>query len=251
MRGGPGLGNIMPSQADYFQATRGGGHGDYRCLVFAPSSVQEAFDLVGLAFDLSDRYRTPAIILGDGTLGQMMEPVVFNEKRAATGKKVKKPWALTGAKGRKPNVVKSFRLGEGDLEQFNLILQKNYQAIRNKEQRCETLFIDDARIIVVAYGTMARIAASVVRSLRQKGKKIGLVRPITLWPFPQKIFKRLAARSRRPQLFVTEMSYGQMVEDVKLATEGKLKVSFFGRSGGGIPGEREIIRKITALYGKS
>ena len=259
MRGGPGLGNIMPSQSDYFQATRGGGHGDYRCFVFAPASVQEAYDLVRLAFELSDQYRTPAIILGDGTLGQMMEPLaatpapcrLWRQGRGGVPPSAAKPWALTGCKGRKPNIVKSFRLAEGDLEQFNLTLQKKYRAIRVKEQRAETFRVDDAKIVVVAYGTMARVAKSAVRRLRQAGKKVGLVRPVTLWPFPEKTFRRIAERRPRTKLFVTEMSYGQMYEDVRLAVDGKLSVEFFGRSGGGMPAEDQIMRKITALYGKT
>jgi 2-oxoglutarate ferredoxin oxidoreductase subunit alpha len=247
MRGGPGLGNIMPSQADYFQATRGGGHGDYRCLVFAPSSVQEAYDLVGLAFELSDRYRTPALILGDGTLGQMMEPLELRDERTTKSETLSKPWALTGCRGRAPNVVKSFYLGEGDLERCNLRLQKKYEAAQKKEQRYEAFCIDDAEIIIVAYGTLARIAKSVVRQLREKGKKIGLIRPITLWPFPDKILRALCLRRRRPKIFVTEMSYGQMLDDVKLALEGKLSISFYGRSGGGVPLEQHIRQKIVKL----
>jgi 2-oxoglutarate ferredoxin oxidoreductase subunit alpha len=245
MRGGPGLGNILPSQSDYFQATRSGGHGDYHSLVLAPSSVQEAYDFMFPAFSLADEYRIPVIILGDGMLGQMMEPLV---KTPNPNPQIpKKPWALTGCKGRKPNVTKSFYLQEGYLEAFNLKLQKKYQAIQKKEQRYEAIGLQDARIILVAYGTMARIAKAVVTRLRQKGERIGLIRPITLWPFPTSIFKRLATSNKRSTLLVLEMSYGQMLEDVRLAIEGKLPVEFLGRAGGGIPTEEEITKRLAKL----
>ncbi len=244
MRGGPGLGNIAPSQSDYFQATRGGGHGDYHCLVLAPFSAQEAYELTVLAFELADKYRMPVIILGDGILGQMMEPVQLFAGKAKSSSLKLKPWALTGCQGRKPNIIKSFYLEEGALEEFNLKLQKKYKVIYNKEQRCESLFVDDAEIILVAYGTMARIIKSFVRSLREQGRKVGLIRPISLWPFPDKIFRRLSRSPKRPRLLVVEMSYGQMLQDVKLAVEGKLQVEFLGRAGGGVPSEEDIIKKI-------
>jgi len=247
MRGGPGLGNIAPSQSDYFQATRGGGHGDYHCIVLAPFSVQEAYELTILAFDSADKYRVPVIILGDGTLGQMMEPVQLLDSKPKARSIKSKTWALTGCRGRKPNIVKSFYLEEGALEKFNLKLQEKYKAIYNKEQRYEGLFLNDAQIILVAYGTMARIAKSLVKRLRQQGKKFGLIRPITLWPFPDKIFKQLAKSPNKPQLLVLEMSYGQMLQDVKLVCGGKLPVEFLGRSGGGIPSEKEIIHKIKGM----
>ncbi|MDD5595361.1 MAG: 3-methyl-2-oxobutanoate dehydrogenase subunit VorB [Candidatus Omnitrophica bacterium] len=248
MRGGPGLGNIMPSQADYFQATRGGGHGDYHCLVLAPAYVQEAYDLMFLGFDLADQYRNPVMILGDGILGQMMEPIELKSQNQKAAKpEVKKPWALTGCKGRRPNIAKSFYMKEGDLEQSNLRLQKKYQVIKAKEQRYEGLFLEDAKVIIVAYGTMSRIAKSVVTNLRAKGRSIGLIRPIGLWPFPRDIFRRIARDSRRRKFLVIEMSYGQMLEDVQLAVEGKLPVEFLGRSGGGVPTEKEIIKAIKKL----
>ena len=246
MRGGPGLGNIMPSQSDYFQATRGGGHGDYHTLVFAPSSVQEAYDLMFLSFDLADKYRSPVIILGDGMLGQMMEPIITKNSKRKT-QSYKKSWALTGCKGRRPNVVKSFYLKEGDLEDFNIKLQKKYKAIQQKEERCEKFFIDDAKIILVAYGSMARIAKQAVSKLREEGKKIGLIRPISLWPFPQEIFRRIASSPRCKTFLVIEMSYGQMVEDVRLALNCKAPVEFLGRGGGGIPNEKEIVEKVRSL----
>ena len=255
MRGGPGLGNIAPSQSDYFQATRGGGHGDYHSIVIAPSTVQEAYDFMGLAFDLADKYRNPAIVLGDGMLGQMMEPIIANrkshiayrkDKRLAISDKQKK-WALTGCKGRKSNIIRSLYLAEGALEQLNLKLQKKYKLIQRKEQRYEKFFLDDAKIVIVAYGTMARIAKSVVQKLRQKGKKVGLIRPIILWPFPEEVFKRLAISNKRLVFLVIEMSYGQMLEDVQLAVGGKSKVAFLGRSGGGMSSEKEIMNSVSRI----
>ena len=242
MRGGPGLGNIAPAQSDYFQATRGGGHGDYRLIVLAPASVQEAYDLTQRSFYLADKYRIAVMILGDGVLGQMMEPVKLSAKK--TNVHILKPWALTGCKDRKPNIVKSFFLREGALEEFNLKLQRNYEIIRKKEVRCENLFLEDARVILVAYGTMARIAKSAVGKLRLAGKKIGLIRPVSLWPFPEKVFQ---LRSKKVKYLVIEMSYGQMLEDVKLAVNGAAQVEFLGRSGGGIPSEEEIINKVNKI----
>ena len=264
MRGGPGLGNIAPSQSDYFQATKGGGHGDYHCIVLAPSSVQEAFDMMFSAFELADEYRNPVMLLGDGMLGQMMEPLIVHGPRSTVHRKKRnglstKKWALSGCKGRQPNIIKSFYMQEGKLEEFNIKLQKKYEEIKNRLQQWEGLFLDDAEVVLVAYGTMARIARSVVKRLRQEGKKIGLIRPITLWPFPKKAFtpfkksstnRRNAQASRADNLskakrfVVLEMSYGQMVEDVKLVLEGKAVVDFFGRSGGGMPTEEEIIKKV-------
>ncbi len=251
MRGGPGLGNIWPAQSDYFQATRSGGHGDYHCIVLAPASIQEAYELMFAAFNLADKYRNPAMILGDGMLGQMMEPIqlsAISYQSSAESRKLKaesfKPWALAGCKNRKPNIVKSFYMAMGDLEKSNLRLQKKYKTIRQKEQRCENLYLDDAKIILVAYGTMARIAKGVVNKLRESGERVGLVRPITLWPFPEDVFRKLAGKNRKTKILVVEMSYGQMLEDVKLAVNCKLPIEFLGRSGGGIPSEKEIINKI-------
>jgi len=247
MRGGPGLGNIAPAQSDYFQATRGGGHGDYYCIVLAPSTVQEAYDLMFRAFDLADKYRTPVIILSDGMLGQMMEPVRINPKLKAGVKVYPKPWALTGCKDRDPNVVKSFYLKEGELEKFNISLQKKYREISQKEQRFEASGVQDAKIVLVAYGTMARIARSALESPRLKDKRIGLIRPISLWPFPNRVFQRLRSLKKKIKILTIEMSCGQMLDDVKLAVEGQFKVDFLGRSGGGIPGEEEIVRKINTM----
>lgn len=237
MRGGPGLGNIAPAQSDYFQATRGGGHGDYRLIVLAPSGAQEAYDLSQTAFRLADKYRIAVMILGDGVLGQMMEPVRLSTRKVDLPVK---PWALTGCRGRKPNIVKSFFMREGDLEKSNLMLQKNYAAIREKEQRYEGLFLNDADLVLVAYGTTARIAKGALARLRIAGKKVGLIRPISLWPFPENAFRPANEKAR---YLVVEMSYGQMVEDVKLAVGNSARVHFLGRAGGGVPVEEDVISK--------
>ena len=242
MRGCPGLGNIAPAQSDYFQATRGGGHGDYHQIVLAPESVQEAYDLTQIAFDLADKYRIPVMILGDGILGQMMEPVQLSTEQIK--KNPQKVWALAGCKGRKPNIIKSFFMREGELEEFNIILQRKYDAIRKKEPRYEDWFLSDAKIILVAYGTMARIAKGAISRLRGAGKRIGLIRPIFLWPFPRAPFN---LNNKKIKYLVVEMSAGQMVEDVRLAVSGRNPVEFIGRSGGGIPSEEEIINKIKRM----
>lgn len=242
MRGGPGLGNIAPAQSDYFQATRGGGHGDYHLIVLAPACVQEAYDLTQTGFDLADKYRTPVMILGDGILGQMMEPVQLSSRKIKSN--TVKSWALSGCQGRKPNIIKSFFMREGALEEFNLKLQKNYEIIRQKEARFEGRFLSEAKVILVAYGTMSRIAKSVISRLRSSGKKIGLIRPISLWPFPQQPF---TIKNSKVKYLVLEMSYGQMLEDVRLAVNGRQPVEFFGRSGGGVPSEEQIINKVKKI----
>ena len=242
MRGGPGLGNIAPAQSDYFQATRSGGHGDYHTIVLAPGSVQEAYDLAQRSFDLADKYRVPVVILGDGILGQMMEPVQLSAKKIKPGNL--KPWALSGCKGRKPNIIKSFALAEGALEKLNLKLQQKYKVIKNKEIRFEGSFLGDAKIVLVAYGTMARIAKSALSRLRLAGERVGLIRPISLWPFPEQVF---CPGNKKIKYLVIEMSCGQMLEDVKLAVNGKAGVEFLGRSGGGVPSEEEIINKVKKI----
>jgi 2-oxoglutarate ferredoxin oxidoreductase subunit alpha len=243
MRGGPGLGNIAPSQADYFQATRGGGHGDYRTIVLGPSGVQELVDCMPLAFDLADQYRMPVIVLADGILGQMMEPVVL-EKRP--GRKLPaKDWALTGAKGRKQNIVRSLWLGEGVLEELNYKLGDKYKQIEQNEVLCEQYKIDDADVVVVAYGIAARIVRSAVGRAREEGIKAGWIRPITLWPFPTEQVSKAADEFRI--FLVVEMSNGQMVEDVRLAVNGKSPVLFYGRPGGGVPNVDKILNKIRQL----
>jgi 2-oxoglutarate ferredoxin oxidoreductase subunit alpha len=243
MRGGPGLGNIAPSQGDYFQATRGGGHGDYRTIVLAPSSVQEMVDFMPLAFDLADLYRMPVVILADGILGQMMEPVVFQKK--SRRELPPKNWALTGAQDREQNIVRSLWLGEGVLEELNYKLQARYEQIQKNEVLCEQYEIEDAEIVVIAYGIVARIVRGAVDKAREEGIKVGWIRPVTLWPFPTEQISRYAEEFR---IFLTvEMSLGQMVEDVKLAVAGKAPVLFYGRPGGGIPTVEEIFDKIKQI----
>ena len=243
MRGGPGLGNIAPSQSDYFQATRGGGHGDYRTIVLGPSSVQELVDCIPLAFDLADEYRMTVVVLADGILGQMMEPVVL--KRKPRRKLPPKDWALTGATGRDQNIVRSLWLGDGVLEQHNLQLQAKYKQVQEKEVLCEQYEIDSADIIVVAYGTVARIVRSAVNRAQEEGISAGWIRPITLWPFPTEVISKAAGEFR---IFLTvEMSNGQMVDDVKLAVAGKAPVLFYGRGGGGIPTVDDVLDKIKQL----
>ena len=247
MRAGPGLGNIWPAQSDYFQATKGGGHGDYRLIVLAPSSIQESFDLTKLAFDLADKYRTVSMVLSDGILGQMMEGLLI-DKEAEPHQIVPKPWALTGAKGREPNIVCSLYLKRDAVEKHNLELQKKYRRIEPKEVRFVSKYLDDAKVAVVAYGSTSRIVAGVVEAQRKKGKKIGLFRPVTLWPFPKKELQALSKRIKK--FLVVEMSYGQMVEDVELAAGKNAGVYFYGRAGGGIPTgkqiEREILKALSA-----
>lgn len=242
-RGGPGLGNISASQADYFQATKGGGHGDYRMLVYAPASVQEAYDLMVKSFEKADEYRNPVMVLGDGVLGQIMEPLEIREPKL---KKYEKPWALTGCKGRKPNVVKSLFMGEGELERKNFELKKKYDRMKAREAMHDEFMVDDARLVVAAYGTAARIAKAAIRRLREKGKKVGLIRPITLFPFPDEPFVKAASRARK--FLTVEMNLGQMVEDVRLAVNGKRPVEFYGRPGGGVPTPDELEKVFIKFY---
>jgi 2-oxoglutarate ferredoxin oxidoreductase subunit alpha len=239
VRGGPGLGNIAPAQSDYFQATRGGGHGDYRVIVYGPSTVQELVDLTTLGFEVSDRYRNPAMILGDGILGQMMEPVILREP-VEYDIKVKDGWTLSDSAGRDRRMITSVRLAPGTLEKHNVNLFKKYRKIEENEVKYETLEVDDADVVIVAYGTAARVAKSAVAMARQNGDiKLGLVRPITLWPFPKDVLLDVAGK--KEDLLVVEMSLGQMVEDVKLSVCGKTKVSLLAHTGGGLPVEEEII----------
>ncbi len=247
MRGGPGLGGIQPSQSDYFQATKGGGHGDYHLFVLAPATVQEAADLCLEAFDIADRYRNPVMILGDGVLGQMMEPVSFQDRRPAADLP-EKTWALTGTKGRAANVVKTLNLDPSVLEKHNLKLQEKYKRMAKEEVRVECYQVDDAEIVIAAYGTVARIAKTAIQALREKGIKAGLVRPITLYPFPYKTFADIAPKVRK--ILTVEMSLGQMVEDVRLAVGDKTEVCFFGRCGGIVPGYEEIVVEVEKLTAK-
>lgn len=243
-RGGPGLGNIGPAQSDYFQSVKGGGHGDYKCIVLAPASAQEIMDYTFMGFDLADKYRNPVIILGDGLLGQMMEPVQI-KSLGSSPQFVEKPWALTGCKGRAPNIVRSFYLPEGALEEHNKKLQKKYALIKEKEVRVVTYNIKDSDIVLVAYGSVARIAKAAMEMAREKGLKVGLIRPATLWPFPSAFISDVASRVKK--FLVVEMSAGQMVEDVMLSVNGKAEVDFYGRMGGGVPSEGEILDKIEKL----
>ncbi len=243
-RGGPGLGGIQPSQSDYWQATKAGGHGDYQVLVFAPSTVQEMVDLVSDAFDMADKYRMPAMILADGMLGQMMEPVVLPEEGAKAP--VEKPWAASGHQNRREhNVINSLYLTPEKLESLVLERYKRYEVIKETEQRAEEYLMDDADIAVVAYGASARVARSAVNKAREQGIRAGLIRPITLWPFPVNVLQKAA--SHVEQVLTVEMSMGQMVDDVRLAVECKVPVHFFGRTGGMIPTPAEVLDRMTAL----
>ncbi|HUU21949.1 MAG TPA: 3-methyl-2-oxobutanoate dehydrogenase subunit VorB [Phycisphaerae bacterium] len=241
-RGGPGLGNIDPSQADYFQATRGGGHGDYRCIVLAPGSVQEMHDFAFEAFEIADRYRNPVMILADGQLGQMMEPIVLSRKTPAPPEK---PWALTGAAGREANIVRSYYPRGGMLELHNQRIQAKLQTVVEAEVRYETRQMDDAEIMLVAYGTSARLAGGAVRRARAQGIRAGLIRPQTLWPYPYEAIASYLDHVKK--VLVVELSAGQMVEDVRLAVEGRAPVRFFGRMGGGVPTVPDILEKIREL----
>jgi 2-oxoglutarate/2-oxoacid ferredoxin oxidoreductase subunit alpha len=245
MRGGPGLGDISPAQSDYFQAVKGGGHGDYRLIVLAPHTVQEMYDLVMLAFDLADKYRNPAMILSDGLLGQMMEPCILRQYKPIA-LPAKDGWQLTGAKGRERHIVRSFFLIQGFLVGHNERLQAKYREVEAQEVRYEESQTEDAQVILVAYGTSARVCLEAMRiARRQGGVRMGLIRPITLWPFPTEIIRQRAA-SAKPFLAV-EMSAGQMVEDVRLAVEGRAPVGFVGRVGGGVPETDEVIKKAEEL----
>ena len=245
-RGGPGLGTIQPSQSDYFQATRGGGNGDYNVIVLAPNSVQEMADFMDLAFTLAFRYRNPAMILSDGVIGQMMEKVVLPpQKPRRTEEEIIKecPWATTGRKGgRKPNIITSLELMPEAMEQRNLHLQEKYRTIKEREVRYETIELDDADIMIVAFGSAARIAEKAIELAREEGIKAGLFRPITLWPFPEKQLAE-AAHGKRGVL-VAEINAGQMIQDVRLSVNGEEPVEHFGRLGGIVPEPEEIVKAI-------
>jgi 2-oxoglutarate ferredoxin oxidoreductase subunit alpha len=240
VRGGPGLGNIAPAQSDYFQSVKGGGHGDYRVIVLAPSTGQELVDMTRLGFELADKYLNPAMILGDGILGQMMEPVVlpdpieYDDSSKAT-------WNLADSSGRERHMITSVRLAPGTLEKHNMDLFKKYRKIEEAEVRYEAVGVEDADVVIVAYGTAARVAKSAVAmSKATGGLKLGLIRPKTLWPFPKKFINEVAGDGSKDFL-VVEMSLGQMHEDVMLSVLGKAKVSLLARTGGGIPEEEEIL----------
>ena len=243
VRGGPGLGNIAPAQSDYFQSTRGGGHGDYYVIVLAPATVEELTHMMVDAFDLADIYRTPVIVLGDGVLGQMTEPLVLPEP--STRVIPEKDYILNGAKNRKPRTIKSLRLApQQALEEHNMELKEKYEEIMKKEVRYEGYMIDDAEIIVVSFGTSSRVCKSSIQMVRENGIKVGMIRPVTLWPFPSEIISDLAKNKGVRAFLDVEMNYGQMIEDVKLSVNGEKEVHFYGRTGGMLPDENELYNKI-------
>lgn len=242
-RGGPGLGNITASQGDYSQAVRGGGHGDYRCIVYSPYNVQEMWDLTIRAFDKADQYRIPVIILSDGVIGQMMEP--FLPKPHSRPKLPKKDWTLGGCRKRAPRVIKTLFMGQGELEARNKALMDKYRAISRHEVMYDTHQTDDAEMVVVAFGIAARITLSAMKELRAAGKKIGLFRPVTLFPFPEKDLARIA---RGKTIMVVEMNAGQMVDDVRLAVNGSSPVLFYGRPGGVVFTPEDIQHKLQMAY---
>jgi 2-oxoglutarate ferredoxin oxidoreductase subunit alpha len=245
MRGGPGLGNIQPAQADYFQAVKMAGHGNFRMLVLAPANVQELVDLVVLAFDLAEKYRTIVMVAADGAIGQMMEPAELPPLRPVRPAGERPEWALTGAKGREPNTITSLYLGAENLEKVNLGLQKKLKEIEAAEVRWKEYQTDDAELLLVAFGTVGRICQSVVREAREKGIKAGLLRPISLWPFPNERIAELAEQVE--SILTVEMNAGQMVEDVRLAVEGRCPVHFYGRMGGVIPLSDDILPQLERL----
>ena len=241
VRGGPGLGGIQPAQSDYFQATKGGGHGDYHMLVYGPASVQECVNIMYDAFDKADKYRVPVMILGDGMLGQIMEPVELPEFKDLS-KLPRKNWATYGdGTGEKRNIINSLLIEPDELEAHNKLLADTYAEMARNETMCEEYLCDDAEIVLTAYGTVARIAKSAVNILREQGKKVGLLRPITLYPFPNDAFRKVAEQDCVKEFVCTELSMGQMIEDVKLAT-GMLKpVHFYGRCGGNVMTPEDLV----------
>ena len=248
-RGGPGLGTIQPSQADYFQTVKGGGHGDYRLITLAPASVQEMADFVDLAFELAFKYRNPAMILSDGAIGQMMEKVVlppFKPRRTEQEIAAQCPWATTGRIGmRKPNIITSLELRSEEMEQINLRIQAKYRKIEETEVRFEEYKTEDAEYLIVAFGSAARIAKKVIAIAREQGIKVGLLRPITLWPFPSKRIAELGKKVKG--ILSLEINAGQMIEDIRLAVECKVPVEYYGRLGGIIPEPEEVVAKIKTM----
>jgi len=244
-RGGPGLGGIQPSQSDYFQATKGGGHGDYHLIVLTPESVQEMADMTALAFDLADKYRMPAMLLCDGTMGQMMEPVELPDEKVNV---VEKPWAVTGTgNARKHNIINSLYLKPEILEEKNFERYERYKLIEETEARHESFMMDDAEICVAAYGIAARVAKNAVVAARKEGIKVGMIRPITVWPFPKKAFAEAADKVK--SFISVELSMGQMIEDVALATECKKPIELCNRSGGMIPTPEQVLEAIKKANG--
>ena len=248
MRGGPGLGSIQPSQTDYFQSTRGGGNGDYRTPTYAPSSIQEMVDLTMKAFDVADKYRNPVFVIGDGMLGQMMEPVEFPDEDIDPSTLPYKDWAADGqvAKRGHRNIINSLYLSADELEAENRERAKKYQQIVENEVMVETTDLEDCDIVLSAYGTIARICKTAKAALEEEGIKVGIIRPITLWPYPYDAFKDLKCKD----ILVVEMNLGQMIDDVKIAVEGKQKVHFYGRQGGEIPVADEIVEEVKKILGR-
>ena len=246
MRGGPGLGSIQPSQTDYFQATRGGGNGDYRALVLAPANLQELVDLTIEAFDKADYYRNPVMILADGMIGQMMEPVVFIDRSGV--ELPEKPWATRGTNDeREPNIINSLYLQAEELEEHNKHLQAKYAEMEKNEVKVESFGLEDAELVIAAYGTTSRICKSAIASLEEEGYKIGMIRPISLWPYPYDEFDKINDNCKG--VLTVEMNTGQMVDDVKIALKGRIPDYFYGRTGGMAPTPEEIIAKVKEILG--
>lgn len=245
MRGGPGLGGILPAQSDYFQATKGGGHGDYRLLVLAPSTIQEAVDLTMLAFHLADKYLNPVMVIGDGMIGQMMEPVEFPENYTEPEVPTKDTWALTGAKDRPSRICKSLFLDPGLLEKNSIQLHEKYERMKREECRFENYSVEKKnKILIVAYGTMARICQTAIDELNQEGISVGLFRPITVFPYPEDALRKEILKANIKEVLVVEMSMGQMIEDVEKINAGAKPVEFFGRTGGIVPTPDEVKEQI-------
>lgn len=246
MRGGPGLGTIQPSQADYFQTVKGGGHGDYRLITLAPHSVQEMADHIALGFDLAFKYNNPAMILADGVIGQMMEKVILPEQKPRkTEEEIRReqPWATLGkTKDRRPNIITSLELDPAAMERNNIRFQNKYKEIEENEVLYEALSCEDAEYLIVAFGSMARISQKVMETAREEGIKVGLFRPVTLWPFPKKQLKEYSKKIKG--ILTVELNAGQMVEDVKLAVECKIPVNYFGRLGGIVPTPDEVLAEL-------
>lgn len=246
VRGGPGLGSIQPAQSDYFQSTRGGGHGDYRLICFAPANVQEAVDLMGVAFDLADQYRNPVMLLGDGMLGQIMEPVQMPEPRKEA--LPVKPWAAGQPNRTERAIINSLYIDPAACEQHNNNLNAKYKVIEEKEVRWQNIDTEDADVIVVAYGTMARVCMRAAKEAKEKlGLKVGIVRPITVWPYPYKAVFDAANQPSVKEVVSIEMSCGQMVDDVKIAVNGVKPVSFYGRTGGVVPTVKDILNYLSGI----
>jgi 2-oxoglutarate ferredoxin oxidoreductase subunit alpha len=247
VRNGPGLGGILPSQGDYWQATRGGGHGDYHVIVLAPSTVQEAVELMMLAFDLADKYRNPAMILGDGMIGQMMEPVDFSVFKPSPPVD-HSSWAVSGAKGRKPHLIKTLYLDPVAAEALNRKLDQKYREMQEKEYKFELYNMQaNPCVIIASFGTTARVCKSAVDSLKEEGIEVGLFRPITLFPYPSKPLNEIAEMNSTKLFLTVEMNNGQMIEDVRLATKERKPIHFYGRQGGMVPAPEEVVEQIKNL----